>query len=193
MSAGDHLEHVEVSSAAELRAWLLTHHNQRDGIWVVTYKKVHPDRYFTHDALLDELIAFGWTDGIRRRIDDEKSRQLISPRRTKPWAKSYKDRAERLAAEGRMHPAGLAAVTRAKTSGMWDAMNDVDALIIPDDLAAHLAKNPPAAEHFNAFTPSTRRNILRWIETTRTPPTREKRISLTVTEAQQGRAVKSNG
>ncbi|MDJ0377996.1 YdeI/OmpD-associated family protein [Cryobacterium sp. PH31-L1] len=159
----------------------------------MTYKKVRPDRYFTHDALLDELIAFGWTDGIRRRIDDEQSRQLISPRRTRPWAKSYKDRVERLTAEGRMHPAGLAAVTSAKASGMWDAMNDVDALIIPDDLAAHLGKNPTAAEHFNAFNPSTRRNILRWIATTRTPQTREKRISLTVTEAQQGRAAKSNG
>lgn len=159
----------------------------------MTWKKAVPEKYLSNEQVLDQLIAFGWTDGIRRRMADERTRQLISPRRTQPWAKTYKDRAERLIATGSMQPAGLASVERAKATGMWDAMNDVDALVVPDDLTAALAAHPPASENFAAFPTSVRRNILRWIAYAKTPPTRSKRITLTATEAQRNLQVKSNG
>lgn len=76
---------------------------------------------------------------------------------------------------------------------MWDAMNDVDALLGPSDLAAALAAQPPADQHFADFPVSTRRNILRWIASARTPPTRAKRIDLTATAARDNIRVKSNG
>ncbi len=193
MTAGDHLEHVEVPSTQVLYDWLTTHHDQQAGVWIVTWKKHIPDRHVTHEQVLDLLVAFGWTDGIARRMDEDRTRQLVSPRRTQPWAKSYKDRADRLTADGRMHPAGLAAVERAKATGMWDAMNDVDALHLPDDLIAALDAHPPAAEHFHQFPPSIRRSILRWIASARTPPTRAKRIERTVTDAQHNEQVKSHG
>ena len=193
MTAGEHLEHVEVPSPQALRAWLAEHHDQQAGVWIVTWKKHVPDRYVPHEQVLDELVAFGWTDGIKRRIDDDRTRQLVSPRRTQPWAKSYKDRAERLIAEGRMHPSGLAGVEQAKATGMWDAMNDVDALQVPDDLTEALHAHPPAAAQFHAFPPSVRRSILRWIASARTPETRGRRIGRTVTDARRGVQVKSHG
>lgn len=162
-------------------------------MWIVTWKKHVPDRHVTHEQVLDELIAFGWTDGIARRTDDDRTRQLVSPRRTRPWAKSYKDRAERLIAEGRMHPSGLDAVEQAKAIGMWDAMNDVDALQVPDDLTEALHAHPPAAANFPAFPRSVRRSMLRWIASARTSETRTKRITRTVTDAQQNVQVKSRG
>lgn len=143
--------------------------------------------------VLDELVAFGWIDGIRRAIDDERTIQLISPRRTQPWAKTYKDRAERLIASGVMHASGLASVERARVSGAWEAMNDVDALVVPEDLRERLQGDPPAWAEFEGFPPSVKRNILRWIASAKIPPTREKRIALTVAEAKVGRRVKSNG
>ena len=192
-SPQDRFEHVEVTSAAELRDWLLAHHGQTEAIWLVTWKKAVPGRYVPHEQVLDELVAFGWTDGIRRRIDDERSRQLVSPRRTQPWARSYQQRAERLVAEGRMHPAGAATVERAKATGMWDAMADVDDLVVPEDLAAALRARPGAHEAFTAFPPSTRRNVLRWVASAKTEATRSKRIGATADEAAQGRRVRSNG
>ena len=112
----DRFEHVEVASAQELHDWLLAHHRQHEAVWLVTWKKVVPDRYVPHEQVLDELVAFGWVDGIRRRIDDERSRQLVSPRRTQPWARSYAQRAERSFADGRKQPAGAATVERARTT-----------------------------------------------------------------------------
>lgn len=187
------LARVEVGSEHELHDWLLRHHGQTTAVWLVTWKKVVPAKHIPHERVLDQLIAFGWIDGIRRRTDEERTRQLISPRRTQPWARTYKDRAERLIATGAMQPAGLASVERARATGMWDAMNHVDDLVVPDDLAAALAAHPPAPEHFAAFPPSVRRNILRWIAYARTAPTRDKRIALTATEAQRNVRVASNG
>jgi uncharacterized protein YdeI (YjbR/CyaY-like superfamily) len=76
---------------------------------------------------------------------------------------------------------------------MWDAMPDVEDLVVPADLAAALAARPPAQEHFTGFPPSTRRNVLRWIASAKTGATRSKRIELTVSEAAEGRRVRSNG
>ena len=184
---------VEVASTQELRVWLDVNHEQAEAVWLVTFKKVVPHKYLSTDQVLDELVAAGWIDGIRRVVDGERTMQLVSPRRTQPWAKTYKDRAERLIDQGRMKPAGLASVLLAQNTGAWEAMADVDALVVPADLQQALSGASPAWAEFQAFPPSARRNILRWIATAKTEPTRTKRIGLTVAEAREGRRVKSNG
>lgn len=189
----DRFPQVEVASVAELHRWLVENHTRVEAVWLVTYRRSVPGKYLTTDQVLDELVSFGWIDGIRRKVDDERTMQLISPRRTKPWARSYKVRAERLIAQGRMERAGLDSVEAAKASGAWDAMNDVDDLVVPDDLRAALIAAPPAFEVFETFPPSTTRNILRWIAAAKTPTTRTKRITATAEEARQGRRIKSNG
>lgn len=171
---------VEVRSPIELRDWLVSHHGQAESVWLVTWKKKPGAPYVSVAEVLDELIAFGWIDGIRRKLDDDRTMQLISPRRHQLWAKTYKDRADRLLAEGRMMPAGLAAIAATQRDGLWDAMADVDALIMPPDLELALAAHPTAAERFAAAAPSYRRNVLRWIKTAQTAPTRDKRIAITV-------------
>jgi uncharacterized protein YdeI (YjbR/CyaY-like superfamily) len=191
--ANDRFIEVTITSEQELHTWLEHHHTHHEAIWLITYKKAISEKYIPHDQVLDQLIAYGWCDGIRRRIDNERSMQLVSPRRTQPWAKSYKDRAERLIATGKMEHSGLQSVERARSTGMWDAMNDVDALVIPPDLAQALSVQAPANHYFANFPVSTRRNILRWIASAKTEPTRARRIALTASEARQNVPVKSNG
>lgn len=188
MAAGDHLERIEITSHVELRGWLEEHHAQDESVWLVTYKKHVADRYVSRDEVLDELLAFGWIDGARRKLDDDRTMQLIGPRRVLHWARSYKLRAERVIAEERMHPAGLASIEASKAAGMWDVMDDVDALVVPDDLAAALRAGR-VAEAFAAFPPSYRRNVLRWIAVARTPSTRQKRIDRTVAATSRGERI----
>jgi uncharacterized protein YdeI (YjbR/CyaY-like superfamily) len=189
----ERFERVEVASTIELEAWLGQHHAQYEAIWLVTYKKAVPGKYISRDEVLDLLVAFGWIDGIRRQRDDERTMQLVSPRRTKPWAKTYKDRAERLIAAGRMRPSGHEAVHLAKASGGWEAMNDVDMLVAPDDLRSALETAPGAWATFETLPPSSRRNILRWIAQAKAPSTRAKRIERVTRDAQVGIRTKTNG
>ena len=172
-------ERVEVTSASQLRAWLEAHHTQEESVWLVMYKKHTGDTYVSIEDVLDEILCFGWIDGAARTLDADRSMRLLSPRRTQHWAKTYKDRVARLEQEGRMHPAGLRAIAESKRLGLWHAMDDVDALILPDDLVAALQSRPPAPENFDAFAPSYKRNILRWITIAKTPHTRTKRLEAT--------------
>jgi uncharacterized protein YdeI (YjbR/CyaY-like superfamily) len=64
---------VEVQSAAELRDWLLHNHSQKESIWLITYKKEIQDKYVSIQEVLDELLCFGWIDGIRRKLDDKRT------------------------------------------------------------------------------------------------------------------------
>ena len=98
---------VEIKPSSELRNWLLENHMQQEAIWLVTYKKDVKVYYVSRDEVLDELVCFGWIDGIRRKLDDKRTMQLISPRRVQHWAKSYKDRVNKLITEKRMHKYGL--------------------------------------------------------------------------------------
>ncbi|MEO1206877.1 MAG: hypothetical protein AAFV45_11150 [Pseudomonadota bacterium] len=138
-----------------MRDWLAKNHTQAESVWLVTYKKQAPDKYVSPGVVLDELICFGWIDGIRRQLDEDRTMQLIARRKTQHWAKSYKDRAHKLTNEGRMHEAGWRSIAKGKANGLWAFMDDVDALIQPDDLRNAFAAQPTAAAFFNASASPT--------------------------------------
>lgn len=181
----ENFEKVEVRSAEELRGWLLENHEQENSIWLVTYKKANPSNYVSTSEVLDEILCFGWIDGIRRKLDAERTMQLIGPRRQQHWAKTYKDRAAKLIEEGRMESAGYRSIEVSKENGLWNFMDDVDALIKPDDLLKALQDHPPALAHFDGFPASVQRFTLRWIKLAKTATTRTKRIEKTAKLAQR--------
>lgn len=172
----ENFEQVVVENQAALREWLLEHHQQETSVWLVTYKKSEKEKYVSREEVLDELLCFGWIDGIRRKRDEKTSMQLIAPRKAQHWAKSYKERAAKLMEEGKMHAAGQASIDRGKASGLWHFMDDVDALILPEDLKSALKALPPAATFFDSINPSSKRFVLRWIKLAKTEKTRKSRI-----------------
>lgn len=187
MIATEAFEQVEFDSQDAIWAWFDSNHAQTDSIWAVTFKKHVSGKYLSRDDVLDALVAYGWIDGIRRKVDDDRTMQLLSPRKQQAWAETYRSRAARLEAEGRMHPAGRAAIEQAKASGKYDAMKDVDALIVPADLRA--AFTGEAGAWFDAAALSYRRNVLRWLASAKTAPTRQKRIAEIAGRAARGEKV----
>ena len=155
-------------------------------MWLVTWKKVRPDRYVSTGEVLDELLCFGWIDGVRRKLDDERTMQLISARRAQHWARTHKERAQRLIDDGRMAPPGQAAIDRSKKEGLWNFMDDVDNLVVPDDLLAALKPHAAAFAFFMAINDSSKRFVLRWLKLTKTVATRRKRIAQLVLLSARG-------
>jgi uncharacterized protein YdeI (YjbR/CyaY-like superfamily) len=176
MISTDNFIKVEVKSTKDLRNWLTANHNNSESVWLVTFKKHVDDKYISTSQVLDELLCFGWIDGIRRKLDEDRTMQLISPRKTQYWSKTYKDRVAKLRKEGKMTRAGEKVISESKRLGLWNFMDDVDALMIPDDFQVELRKNPPSEENFNAFGDSQKRFTLRWIKLAKTELTRSKRI-----------------
>lgn len=180
----DSLERVEVVSAGQWRAWLKKHHTRSEGIWLVTYKKHVVDKYISWSAIVEEALCFGWIDSLPRKLDADRSMLYLSPRKPRSvWSKVNKARIEELLAEERMAPAGLKAIEIAKANGSWTALDAVEAMIIPDDLAHALKRDRIAKMYFEAFPASVRKYTLTWISSARTEATRAKRIAETVSLA----------
>lgn len=183
----ERFEKLEVENLAQLRGWLAANHDRAEGVWLVTWMKNVPDKFVDRWDVLDELLCFGWTDGLRRKLDENRTLQLISPRRQQAWAQSYKDRVARLETAGRMAEPGRAAIERARAQGSWDAYADVDALTVLDKLRAALLAQPPAEANFDASAPSYRRNVLRWLAAAKKPDTRAKRTAAIASHAAANR------
>jgi uncharacterized protein YdeI (YjbR/CyaY-like superfamily) len=180
-------ERVEVTSTEDLHTWLLEHHDDSPGCWLVTWKKGRGP-YVPWTELVRELLCFGWIDSRGQRVDDDRTSLLVTPRRPgSGWSKVNKAHLEVLLREGRMHAAGLAAVERAKADGSWTRLDAVETLVEPEDLRAALDAVPAARAAFDAFPPSARRALLEWIGTAKREQTRASRIASTVTEAAVGR------
>lgn len=176
---------VEITSSKELREWLLINHTQKESIWLVTFKKETKEKYVSVQEVLDQLLCFGWIDGIRRKLDEKRTMQLISPRKVEHWAQTYKIRFAKLEKDGLVHQSGINSVIASKESGLWNFMDDVDALIKPTDFLEELQKFPNALNNFNTFGASSQRFILRWIKLSKTTATRQKRVNQVAILAEQ--------
>jgi uncharacterized protein YdeI (YjbR/CyaY-like superfamily) len=137
-----------------------------------------------YEEAVEEALCFGWIDSQGANIDERRSKQYFAPRKPRSgWAATNKARVVKLVAAGLMTPAGLAAIERAKENGSWTLLDSVEALEVPDDLAAALAAAPPAREHFDTFPKSVRRQLLERVASARRPETRAARITEIATKA----------
>jgi uncharacterized protein YdeI (YjbR/CyaY-like superfamily) len=132
----------------------------------------------TYDQALEQALCYGWIDGQVRRRDEGTYHQRFTPRRPRSsWSKRNVGLAERLVAEGRMTPVGLAEMERAKADGRWEAAYAGPATIeVPPELAAALAAEPRAKAMFERLSGRNRYAVLHHVTTARRPETRERRI-----------------
>jgi len=151
------------------------------------YKKAYGQHYIPKIEIIDELLCFGWLDGVVRVVDEHTYLLLASPRRIDHWAESYKKRIALLEAQNRLADAGKQAVERSKANGGWNYMDDFDKLIKPLDFQKSLEANPPALANFDAFATSNKRNMLWHIKLAKTDKTRKKRIDLITKLAMEGK------
>lgn len=174
---------IFVKNRAELRAWFEKNYAQPSGIWVVFYKKSSGRPTILYEEIVEEALCFGWIDSVGGKVDEERTKLYVAPRKKKSnWSAINKERVERLAKSGLIAPSGQVVIDEAKESGQWDALNDVD--IVPPDLQQALDKNPTAKGYFELFPKSTKRGILEWILNAKQMETREKRIRETVSKAE---------
>ena len=173
----DHTDAVYFESGDAFEAWLEENAATASHVWIRVAKKATGVATVDWTTAVDVALCFGWIDGIARRVDDEWYVQRFTPRRPRSvWSKINRERIERLAAEGRMRPAGLAEVEKAKADGRWDAAYDGPATAeVPDDLAAALAARG-LTEVYAGLDGRNRYAFLHRVQTAVRPETRARRI-----------------
>ncbi len=182
MASAD-LDELIVSDAEALRAWLSDNHATSPGVWLALTRRGGTVTTLTWQQAVDEALCFGWIDGQGRKRDQETSWIRFTRRRPRSsWSQRNVAHVARLEAQGRMMPAGRAAVDAAKADGRWAAAyappSETEA---PDDLLAAIAAVPAAQAMFDVLTKTNRFALISRVNAAKRMQTRERRIGEFVT------------
>jgi len=170
---------LSFDSQDDWAAWLEREHSSSDGLWVKIAKKDSGIPSVTYAEAVEEALCYGWIDGQMKGLDDAFFVQKFTPRRARSkWSKINIGKVEALIAAGKMQPAGLAEIERAKADGRWDAAYDSPrTATVPPDLEQALDAKPAARELFDKLTKSQRFSILYAVQDAKRPETRARRIA----------------
>jgi len=159
-------------------AWLDENHAVSSGVWLRIAKKASGIASVSYDEALEAALCYGWIGGQKKSYDESSWLQKFTPRGAKSiWSKINREKAQELIRNGKMKPAGLTAVERARQDGRWDAAYDSQSRAgVPDDFQAALDQNAQAQAFFATLDSRNRYAILFRIQTAKKAETRAKRI-----------------
>lgn len=171
--------------------WLDQNHEASAGVWLAIAKKGSAHTSPSYAEALEAALCFGWIDGQKRSLDSDHYLQRFTPRGARSiWSRINREKATGLIESGRMRPAGLREVGRAREDGRWDAAYASQGTAeVPDDLAAALAANPVAAAFFGTLKSQNRYAILFRIGTVKRAETRARKIAQFVTMLERGETI----
>ena len=177
------------TSADECEAWLAANHDSSAGLWVKIAKKASGVATVAYPEVLEVALSYGWIDGQRRALDDTWFLQKFTPRRARSrWSRINREKATALIEAGRMKPAGLREVERARSDGRWDAAYESPRTIaVPEDLQRELDADPAAAEFFAGLNSQNRYAILYRLQDAKRAETRARRLREYVSMLKEGR------
>ncbi|MCR9066031.1 MAG: YdeI/OmpD-associated family protein [Cytophagales bacterium] len=159
------------------RKWLAENHQSQVAVWLLFYKKSSDKPSLSWSEAVDEALCFGWIDSKKVTRDKESYLQYFSPRKAKSiWSKINKDKIEKLIEEGLMKKAGLESIAIAKENGSWSFLDEVDALVIPEDLEMAFSSYKRSKDYFMSLSNSKKKILLYWIVSAKRDETRQKRI-----------------
>lgn len=188
MGVLDDGERVLAPDAATWRGWLEQNHATSTGAWLVRARRGSGLEVVEYEDAILHALCFGWIDGPVRTFDERTGGLWFAPRRpSSGWAATNKARLVLLEQRGLMAEAGIRAVEVAKANGSWTVLDNAEAGIEPDDLAAALDADPAARANWDAFPPSARKIGISAVDSARRPETRAARILTLVTDAAAGK------
>ncbi|MET8254334.1 YdeI/OmpD-associated family protein [Micromonospora sp. NPDC005197] len=177
--ASAELEELIVADADALRAWLSENHATSPGVWLALTRKGGTVTTLTWQHAVDEALCFGWIDGQARKRDEQTSWIRFTPRRPRSvWSQRNVEHVARLEAQGRMMPAGRAAVEAAKADGRWAAAYaPASEAEVSADLLAAIAAEPAAQAMFDVLTKTNRFALIYRLNAVKRAETRERKIA----------------
>lgn len=167
------METVFAKDRAEWRRWLAKNHVRSVEIWLGFYKKASGKQTVSYEEAVEEALCFGWVDGMKKKLDEECFAFRFTPRKAKSgWSKSNLERVDRLIAQGKMMPAGLAAYNSGDRREVPPMPTE-----FPKMLEEKFRKQRAAWNNYERFPPGYRRMTAGWVASAKKEETRLKRLA----------------
>jgi len=176
------------ATQAHWERWLERNHASTKEIWIEIAKKGSDVKTLTYPEAVISALCYGWIDSQGRSGGEKVALQRFTPRgKRSRWSRINREHATRLIDEGRMKPAGYAAIEQAKANGRWDAAYEPPSTsTVPEDFEKALKRNKKAREFFASLNGQNRYAVLHRIAAPGKPETRAKRIEKFVAMLEAG-------
>jgi uncharacterized protein YdeI (YjbR/CyaY-like superfamily) len=162
----------------EWRNWLHENHNSYTSVELIFYRVDSVFESMRWEEAVQVAICYGWIDSTVRKIDEQRRKQVFTPRKDKSvWSKLNKTYIEKLIQDNLMHESGLKKIEIAKKNGSWESLDTVENLEIPIDLQQAFDLNRMAFDNYKNFSPSYRKSYLYWLNQAKRDETRNIRIT----------------
>lgn len=166
---------------ADFREWLDEHHEKEDVLWVGYYKKATGIASITWPESVDEALCYGWIDGLRKTVDEQRYKIRFTPRRPNSiWSAVNIGRVEALTQLGLMQPAGLAAYAKRKDKKSKVYSYEQEKVVLDPAYKAKIKENPKAWEYYKKLAPSYKKASIRWVMSAKREETRLKRLNILI-------------
>jgi len=178
-------------SPSDFRKWLEKNHATRRELLVGYYKKASGKPSMTWAESVDQALCFGWIDGLRKSFDDISYTIRFTPRKPHSvWSAINIKRAQDLASQGLIRPAGLKAfeARQENRSGIYSYEQRTASL--PEPYDGILKKNRAAWTFFQVQPPGYRKLASWWVVSAKKEETRLRRLGELVELMSQRRSLR---
>jgi len=178
------------SNHSEFHVWLEQNHQSESELWVGYYRKETGKPSMTWSDSVDQALCFGWIDGIRKKIDDERYCIRFTPRKPgSTWSRINIAKVEEMTRLGLMFPAGLEVfrLRKENKSGIYSFENEIRDL--PDEYSRIFKKNSAAWKFYSAQPPSYRKTMTHWILSAKQEVTKMKRLERLISESEANKRI----
>lgn len=185
------MEERYFEDGAAFRRWLAKHHDSEEVLWVGYHKRATGRASMTWNESVDEALCYGWIDGLRQSVDDERYRIRFTPRKPRSiWSAKNIARVEELVEEGRMKPPGLAAFERRREHRSRRYSFEQGEIELPAEYRKKLRANREAWAFYTAQPPGYHRQTTWWIISAKRATTRERRLARLIEDSANGVRIK---
>lgn len=156
--------------------WLSENHDKNQNIWLILYKEHSQTPTLNHTRALEIALCWGWIDSKKNERNEDSYYLFFAKWNPKNnWSRADKTKIEELLAENKLQLPGLEMIKYAKKTGTWNALDNVENLVIPHHLKIGFDKKPKARKNFEAFPYTVKRATLEWLFSAKRVATRLKR------------------
>lgn len=172
------MHYISVSERRAWRAWLTENHASEKEVWLAYYKKHTGKATVTYMDSVKEALCFGWIDGLKKSIDEQKYAHRFTPRKVNSkWSPLNIRLAKELIESGEMTEAGLVAFNQRVPydQGLQKVLSAKE-IPLTAETERGLKTSPEAWANFSQMAPGYRKQYVAWLQSAKRPETRRKRM-----------------
>ena len=182
------IQSIFFEKPSDFRKWLKKNFDKQPELFVGFYKKASGKPSLTWPQSVDEALCFGWIDGVRKSIDEERYFIRFTPRKSKStWSAINIKKIEELRTKGLIQPAGLAAFEQREEINSKIYSYEKEPVKLDPEFEKMFKANKTAWKFFKSQGAYYQKRGIHWVMGAKQEATRKSRVEKLINVSEAGK------